>query len=62
LTAITLIIAVALELNRQMRQSLDICRNHKKSYDLVHMVNAGVETGKGILAKNKMIRRVSLPG
>jgi general secretion pathway protein K len=53
LTAITLIIAVALELNRQMRQSLASAATTKNHMTLVHMVNAGVETGKGILAKNK---------
>jgi general secretion pathway protein K len=53
LTAITMIIAVALELNRQMRQSLTSAATTKNHMVLVHMVNAGVETGKAILAKDK---------
>ena len=53
LTAITLIIAVGLELNRQMRQSLISAANTRNTVSLTHMANAGVEIGKGILSKDR---------
>jgi len=52
LTAITIIIAVSLELNRQMRQSVISAASTRNQMSLTHMVSAGVDTGKAILAKD----------
>lgn len=53
LTAVTIIIAVALELNRQMRSAVTSAAIAKNNMSLVHMVDSGIEIGKAILAKDK---------
>lgn len=53
LTAVALIITITLELNRQMRQSVTSAANTKNRLTLVHRVNAGIETAKAVLAKDK---------
>ncbi len=53
LTAITIIIAVALELNRQMRKSVMSAATTKNQMALSHMVHSGVEIGKAILSQDK---------
>lgn len=53
LTVITIIIAVTLELNRQMRRSLTAAATTRNSMTLAHMVNSGVEIGKAVLANDR---------
>ncbi len=53
LTVITIIIAVALELNRQMRSAVISAAATRNHVSLSHMVDSGVEVGKAILAKDK---------
>lgn len=53
LMAITIIIAVTLELNRQMRQSLSSAAANRNYMTLSHMVSAGVGVGEAVLVKDK---------
>ncbi|MFO8112998.1 MAG: type II secretion system protein GspK [Desulfosalsimonadaceae bacterium] len=53
LTAITIIIAVALELNRQMRKSVMSAATTKNQMSLSHMVHSGVSVGMAALSMDK---------
>ncbi len=53
LGAITIIVAVTLEMNRQMRQSVSAAAATRNQMTLTHMAGAGIEIGKAILAKER---------